>query len=122
MNLPTEIFGRVVVVHTLEELSGDKGENLESFLTSLERSQVIVDLDGTETIDSEGLTSLLNAQETLRHCEGDLKIATAYVMPLGGDRAEEAMEALIRNRHELRKISRDDSGFSPAASAFWSAL
>lgn len=34
----------------------------------------------------------------------DLKIATAYVMPLGGDKAEEAMEALIRNRHELRKI------------------
>lgn len=34
----------------------------------------------------------------------DLKIATAYVMPLGGDRAQEAMEALIRNRHELRKI------------------
>ncbi len=34
----------------------------------------------------------------------DLKIATAYVMPLGGDHAEEAMEALIRNRYELRKI------------------
>ncbi len=34
----------------------------------------------------------------------DLKIATAYVMPLGGDRVDEALEALIRNRHELRKI------------------
>lgn len=34
----------------------------------------------------------------------DLKIATAYVMPLGGSHAEEAMVALIRNRHELRRI------------------
>lgn len=34
----------------------------------------------------------------------DLKVATAYVLPLGGDRAEEALEALIRNRHELRRI------------------
>ena len=33
----------------------------------------------------------------------DLKIATAYVMPLGGQQAEQAMEALIRNRHELRR-------------------
>ncbi|WP_207209892.1 30S ribosome-binding factor RbfA [Tropicimonas sp. IMCC6043] len=34
----------------------------------------------------------------------DLKVATAYVMPLGGDHAQEALEALIRNRHELRRI------------------
>lgn len=33
----------------------------------------------------------------------DLKIATAYVMPLGGQQADQAMEALIRNRHELRR-------------------
>ncbi|MDV7141212.1 30S ribosome-binding factor RbfA [Tropicimonas sp. TH_r6] len=34
----------------------------------------------------------------------DLRFATAFVMPLGGDHAQEAMEALIRNRYELRKI------------------
>lgn len=34
----------------------------------------------------------------------DLRVATAYVMPLGGDHAQEAMEALIRNRYELRKV------------------
>ncbi|MFV0335951.1 MAG: 30S ribosome-binding factor RbfA [Tropicimonas sp.] len=34
----------------------------------------------------------------------DLKIATAYVLPLGGQHAPEALEALIRNRHELRRV------------------
>jgi len=77
MNLPTEIFGNVVVIHTPEELSDDKSEQLEGFLTSLERSKVIVDLDGTETFDSLGLAALLNAQETLRELDGDLKIATS---------------------------------------------
>ena len=34
----------------------------------------------------------------------DLKIATVYVMPLGGQGHEEAIEALARNRYELRRI------------------
>lgn len=34
----------------------------------------------------------------------DLKTATAYVLPLGGERAQEALEALNRNRSELRRI------------------
>lgn len=33
----------------------------------------------------------------------DLRVATAYVMPLGGDEREAAMEALRRNRPELRR-------------------
>ncbi len=33
----------------------------------------------------------------------DLRIATAYVMPLGGEHREEAIEALVRNRAELRR-------------------
>lgn len=32
----------------------------------------------------------------------DLKIATAYVLPLGGHHADEALAALRRNRHEIR--------------------
>jgi anti-sigma B factor antagonist len=76
MKLPTEIFGEVVVVHTPEELGADTAENLEQFLTSQERNNVIVDLDGSETIDSGGLEALLNAQEALRALQGDLKIAT----------------------------------------------
>jgi len=77
MKLPTEVFGDVVVVHTPEELSGDTAGQLECFLTSLERANVIVDLNGSETIDSTGLEALLNAQETLRGLVGDLKIATS---------------------------------------------
>ena len=38
---------------------------------------MVVDLDGTETLDSAGLTALLNAQEALRELQGDLKIATS---------------------------------------------
>lgn len=36
-------------------------------------------------------------------CSPDLKVATAYVLPLGGDQREEALEALRRNRHEIRR-------------------
>jgi len=76
MKLPTEIFGDVAVVHTPEELGADTAEALEQFLTSRERANVVVDLDGSETIDSGGLEALLNAQEALRVLAGDLKIAT----------------------------------------------
>lgn len=34
----------------------------------------------------------------------DLKIATAFVLPLGGEGREEAIAALKRNRSELRRI------------------
>ncbi|WP_439111357.1 30S ribosome-binding factor RbfA [Lentibacter sp.] len=37
-------------------------------------------------------------------CSPDLKIATAYVMPLGGDGRENAVEYLARNKHELRRM------------------
>ncbi|WP_107845743.1 30S ribosome-binding factor RbfA [Litoreibacter ponti] len=34
----------------------------------------------------------------------DLKIATAYVLPLGGDQKEDALAALARNKGELRRL------------------
>jgi ribosome-binding factor A len=34
----------------------------------------------------------------------DLKVATAYVMPLGGQNRDGALEALRRNKAELRRI------------------
>jgi len=34
----------------------------------------------------------------------DLRVATAFVLPLGGYHADEALEALRRNRGELRRI------------------
>lgn len=76
MKLPTEIFGEIIVAHTPEELGGDASDVLERCLTTLERSKVIVDLNGTETIESAGLEALLNAQEALQALGGDLKIAT----------------------------------------------
>ncbi|SPJ23367.1 30S ribosome-binding factor RbfA [Palleronia abyssalis] len=33
----------------------------------------------------------------------DLKIATLYVLPLGGNNREEAIQGLKRNKHELRR-------------------
>ncbi len=33
----------------------------------------------------------------------DLKVATAYVLPLGGEHKDEALSALRRNRHEVRR-------------------
>lgn len=76
MKLPTEIFGEVVVVHTPEELSEEQTPQLAGFLTSLERVNVVVDLDGTETIDSHGLELLLDAQENLLAASGDLRICS----------------------------------------------
>lgn len=36
-------------------------------------------------------------------CSPDLSVATAYVLPLGGQGQEEALAALRENRHEIRK-------------------
>ena len=34
----------------------------------------------------------------------DLRVATAYILPLGGKMKEEALEAMRRNRHEIRHL------------------
>lgn len=76
MKLPTEVFGDVVVVHTPEELSDDLKSQMSEFLTTLDRRKVIVDLNGTESIDSGGLEALLTLQDMLREQQGDLRIST----------------------------------------------
>jgi len=76
MNLPTEIFGDVIVVHAPEELCEEQSEQFQGHVTSLERTRVILDLDSTEAINSWGLEALLESQEILRALDGDLKIAT----------------------------------------------
>ena len=76
MNLPTEVFGNVVVIHSPEELVQDYADMFQSYLTSRERSNVVLDLDNSEAIDSAGLTAIVDAQDKLRECDGDLKIAT----------------------------------------------
>jgi anti-sigma B factor antagonist len=76
MNLPTETFGNVVVVHTPEELGRDQADDFQTFVTSLPHQRVVVDLDNTETLDSLGLTSLLDAQDKLFEAGGNIKVAT----------------------------------------------
>jgi anti-sigma B factor antagonist len=76
MNLPTEIFGDVIVVHTPEELGAEQCDAFEAYIPSLERNKVVLDIDATENIDSKGLTSLLNVQDKLRDSGGEAKVAT----------------------------------------------
>ncbi len=77
MNLPTEIFGDVVVIHTPEELGADQAAGVEQFITTVERNNVVLDMDSTEMLDSQGLTTILESQANLRELSGDLKIATS---------------------------------------------
>jgi len=76
MNLPTEIFGSVIVVHTPEELGGEQTAEFSDYIGSLERRNVVLDIDATETLDSKGLEGILDVQESLREASGDLKIST----------------------------------------------
>ena len=77
MNLPTEIFGDVIVVHTPEEFGEDQADRFEAFLPTLERDHVVIDLDNTEVLDSAGLTALWGAYDKLHEQGGGVKIATA---------------------------------------------
>ena len=77
MNLPTETFGNVVVVHAPEELAADQVDGFRAFLGKLDHPAVVLDLDRTESLDSAGLTALLDSQDELRANDGDLKIATS---------------------------------------------
>lgn len=79
MNLPQEIFGDVIVVHSPKELEADQCDGYEAYFSGLEIHNVVLDLDGAESIDSKGLTALLNVQDALREKLGDLKIATSNV-------------------------------------------
>ncbi len=76
MNLPTETFGNVIVVHTPEELGSDQAGPLVGYLSDLERNCLVLDLNNTELLDSAGLTALLDAQDRLRAGGGAVKIAT----------------------------------------------
>lgn len=76
MQLASEVFGEVVVIHAPEEISEDAADGLFNYLTTRPKQRIIFDLDGTETIDSAGLGMLLDVQDKLRECDGDLKITT----------------------------------------------
>ena len=77
MKMPTEVFGDVVIVHAPEELGADIAMQFRNAVATLEQRKVIVDLDGTEQFDSEGLESLLDVLDELRESRGDLKIISS---------------------------------------------
>ena len=66
MNLPTEVFGDVAVVHAPDELGEEQASPLLGFCAGLPQSRIVLDLDGTESLGSAGLTALLDAQDRLR--------------------------------------------------------
>jgi anti-sigma B factor antagonist len=76
MNLPTEIFGNVAVIHSPEELVAEQAELFQNYIGHQEHQNIVLDLDNTEALDSAGLTALLDVQNGLREKTGDLKIAT----------------------------------------------
>ncbi|MCA9270646.1 MAG: STAS domain-containing protein [Planctomycetales bacterium] len=76
LNLPTEIFGDTIVVHAPDELAEEQADEFVAYVTALERSNVIVDLDATESLDSKGLEAIMESREVLHDLQGDLKIAT----------------------------------------------
>lgn len=78
MHPPTEIFGDVLVVHAPDELNEEHAAPFCRFLTGQERVKVVVDLDGVETLDSAGLTALLDAQDAFRATQGDLKLIAGH--------------------------------------------
>ena len=63
MNLPTEIFGNVVVIHSPEELGAEQAAMFQSCLSRQELHNIVLDLDNTESLDSVGLTALLDVQD-----------------------------------------------------------
>ena len=77
MSMTTEIFGDVIVAHAPDELGGEHIEGIEEFLAGLDRLNIVLDLDGSESIASKGLTALLDAQDQIRQLGGELKISTS---------------------------------------------
>ncbi len=76
MNIQTEVFGDVLVVHTPEEFNEETADAVQKCIEGLGYNRVVADLDGTESIDSQGLTMLLSLHELMQARGGDLKIAT----------------------------------------------
>lgn len=75
MNLACEVFEDVIVVHAPEEVAGDQADTFGGCVAGLEQRKVVLDLDGTELLDSRGLSVLLDLHDQLRQQEGELKIA-----------------------------------------------
>lgn len=75
VNLTCEVFEDVIVVHAPEEVAGEQAGVFEGYVAALEQRKVVLDLDGTELLDSRGLSVLLDLHDQLRQQNGEIKIA-----------------------------------------------
>ena len=78
MQISTETFGDVLVVHTPDDLTE---ETSRLFLAAVEghlengRSSIVLQMDRSELYDSVGLTTLLDLQDQARQAGGTVKIS-----------------------------------------------
>ena len=75
MQMITEVFGDVVVLHTQQDLNDTEGSRMQSQIAQHNNNKLVVDLDATERIDSPGLETLVNVQGQMRERQGDLRIS-----------------------------------------------
>ena len=76
MQLPIEVFGNVAVIHTPEEMGTEFSEQFPTFVEDLDQRSIVIDMDGTETVQSQGLETLLQVQERLHGELGELKLCS----------------------------------------------
>ncbi len=78
MQITTETFGNVLVVHTPDELTEDTEV---AFLDALEKPiaagqvNIVLQMDRSESYDSAGLSALVDLQDRLREEGGNLKVS-----------------------------------------------
>ena len=78
MQISTETFGEVLVVHTPDDLTE---ETSRAFVAAVEgqlsngRSSIVLQMDRSELFDSVGLTTLLDLQDQARRAGGTVKIS-----------------------------------------------
>jgi len=76
--LTTETFGRVMVIHTPDELVAETVPALLDTLQSAldnQQVQLVLEMDRTDQYDSEGLNALLDLQDKLRAHGGGVKVS-----------------------------------------------
>ncbi len=77
MQITTETFGNVMVVHTPEEVTEETSDRLLATAQSALGkgiANLVAQMDRSEFFDSVGLTTLLDIQDLLRERGGNLKL------------------------------------------------
>lgn len=78
MQLTTETFGNVLVVHTPDDLTDEIAPLFHQKLSeqiAQGKANVVLQMDRTDAFDSAGLTVLLDVQDELREHGGNLKVS-----------------------------------------------